>query len=145
MQIKERSRALVVTEQPRKTKQRKQTSIRFVPSEPTLKIDLPTEKGKLEVVSEIPRAHRDSPLMSSEMWKAITVVLDAAEENGVAPFESIIKITPKNYPEFNVYKDPAITVMSALRKAIRQRKLRNVIEVVVRGDVLYVAGIGVEP
>lgn len=98
------------------------------------------KRSGLEVVKEIPRSNRDSPLMSSELWKAITVVFDQAQAQGVCPFEQIIKIVPKNFPELKAYKDPRTTVMSALRKTIRKRKLGKILELVVRGDTLYLQG-----
>lgn len=97
--------------------------------------------GGLEVVREIPRSNRDSPLMSSPLWKFIAEKMDQAQKQGVCPFEQILKITPKHIPELKAYKDPRTTVMSALRKTIRKRKLGKILELVVRGDTLYLQGV----
>lgn len=111
-------------------------------------LELPVKKnGRItintsvfEIVKSIPKSRRRSALMHSKLWQNIEAILEMAEDRGTCPFEEIVKISVDNQEELTDYKNPVITLTSAIKNALREKKLQKIIRLAVRGTDVYLSG-----
>lgn len=96
----------------------------------------------LEFVESMPRSKRGGTLVSSKLWAHLTEVFDWAQANGVCPYEERLKITPSLIQELDGLKNARATLMAQIRKQIKLRNLKKVLELHARGEDLYLQGVG---